>query len=53
MRISSGLWFGLLLGLAAGAVAALLSSPKRRAELGWAFTSMARPADRAGLRLQK
>lgn len=53
MRISVGLWLGLALGLVGGAFALALSSPGQRAELGWALYSMARPADRPGVRLQR
>lgn len=53
MKTRSWLWLGLLLGLVCGVLAAALSSPKRRAEVGWAFASMARPADRSGVRLQR
>ncbi len=53
MRISRWPWLALALGLVGGAVVAVLASPRRRARLSWALTSMVRPADRAGVRLQR
>ncbi len=53
MKTRLWLWLGLLLALAGAALAAVLSSPGQRAELTWAFSSMVRPADRPGLRLQR
>jgi len=53
MSRSRWFWLGFSLGALVLSAGAISVTPRWRAELGWAVSSMITPAGRAGVRLQR
>ncbi len=53
MSKEAWLWLGFALGLVAVTAGTVSFSPKWQAELQWQLSSIIKPAEKAGVRLQK